>query len=310
MKNNICLSFFYREPLVDIDFALRLITILEEYEMLPTKYGISPSSKKVEITPGALQQLLFDLWPPFVEQHPITNTEFITLNWLKIYKTGPKYWGGITRNGGENAKFHSEIYFHIEGNKIKDYFLNKLNDFTQSLIDYAKCDLARVQFYSSQEIFQDRTGKQPQSILSFRQLAECLPDLYNITVWGKPYIEFFGKEKLLTSPCYKVEELPSGTIWMQLAPDVYNESGSWTAIKDVREKVKAHLNNKAFYDASLHKNITIFDLENDPVLRQKFLSGELIKELYKKNYKVPEFDLSEIRKPLILPEDNKPMGAA
>jgi hypothetical protein len=39
---------------------------------------------------------------------------------------------------------------------------------------------------------------------------------------------------------------------------------------------------------------------NDPALDKAFVTGELEKERYKMN-KIPKFDLSDIRKPLVIP---------
>jgi hypothetical protein len=119
--------------------------------------------------------------------------------------------------------------------------------------------------------------REPRVTLGSRSLSKNLPDLHNISVWGKSYIELFGKEKIINAPCYKVEELSSGVMWMQLSPDVYNEKGCWTALTDTREKIKAYLNNNAFFDPKLPHD-------------------------YK--YNIPKFDLSDIRKPLKISEES------
>lgn len=304
IKNTISICFFYREQLTDQGKGRELFEILSKYNFMPDKYGISPSPKKLPLNFEELDEFLNKEWIPYSELNAIKKEYFITLKWLYIYNSKqPNYWGTISRHGGESANFHSQISFHLEadGPKKSD-FASKLNELILSLLSYAKVDFARVQFYSAEEELASGQGKEPNTVLVSRQLSEqCLPDLYNISIWGKPYIEFFGHDKLLKSPCYKVEELSSGVIWMQLSPEVYTEKGCWSAITDVREKVKAYLNNNAFYDPSLYtRHITLRDLEKDPVLREKFLSAELDKERYKM-YKVPKFDLSDIRKPLKIP---------
>lgn len=299
-KNELVMSFIYRESFTDFDKGRELFEILMHSDFLPNKYSIWPTNKKEEFSYEKINVFLNEKWMPFNKYDPNKKCNAATIEWLYIYKTaGVKYWGDIMRNGGEDAKFQSQISFYIDAISLKE--ASKVKELVFNLLSYAKVDFARLQFYSGEEVFAGRRGEEPNSTLVARQLSEqCLPDLYNISIWGKPYIEFFGREKLMSAPCYKVEDLPSGDIWMQLAPHVYDEKGSWSAIKDVRAKVKAHLDNNAFYDPSLYKRqITIHDLEKDPILHEEFLSGELMKERYKV-YNVPKFDLSDIRKPLMV----------
>src|SRR5690349_21579133 len=41
-------------------------------------------------------------------------------------------------------------------------------------------------------------------VLSTHRLNESLPDLYWLTILGKPYIELFGRDRVLSSPAHKI----------------------------------------------------------------------------------------------------------
>lgn len=307
-KNTLAIDFFYNKQLVELNKGSELFELLNQHGFFPEKYSASCTlRKKKPLLSGELSEVLSKIWPPIY----MSVYDLWVLDYIDLYRnSAPKYWGHIYRdwvrnpadNDNNKAVFHSYISFDIEADTLKETLLERLKGLINSLIDYSIIDFARVQCYSAEEMEASSRQEQPNATLVSRQLSEqCLPDLYNISVWGKPYIEFFGRDKLLSAPCYKVEEMHPGLIWMQLSPDVYSEKGSWTTIKDVREKVKVYLNNNAFYDPKLHtRYITIQELEKDPVLREKFVSGELVNESYKKNYKVPQFDLTDIRKPLVM----------
>jgi len=51
-------------------------------------------------------------------------------------------------------------------------------------------------------------------------LKKCLPDIYWTTVFGKPYVELFSRERLLSCPAHRIKELDSGAIVVQLTPDL------------------------------------------------------------------------------------------
>jgi hypothetical protein len=74
--------------------------------------------------------------------------------------------------------------------------------------------------------------------------AERLPGIYWANFFGRPYIEFFGREKLLNTPCYEVREINNDLILLLTAeslngPEMVNHD-------EVVNQVKAYLNQNAF----------------------------------------------------------------
>ena len=75
-----------------------------------------------------------------------------------------------------------------------------------------------------------------------------LVDIYWMNLFGPPYVEFFGEEKLLTAPCYRRERLPDGGFLILTSPSPLLHDKPET--KKLETALKDHLNNDAFFDRS------------------------------------------------------------
>ncbi len=69
------------------------------------------------------------------------------------------------------------------------------------------------------------------------------PDLKWISIFGKPYIELFGRDQLLSAPCYKVHEFGENIIGLQLTESIFDDLSL-----EVRSAVKKHLGEEAFVE--------------------------------------------------------------
>ncbi len=67
-------------------------------------------------------------------------------------------------------------------------------------------------------------------------------------MFGKPYIELFGKERLLSAPAPFVKEISEDVISIMLSENPWDILDDYNAVNSVRQAVKQHLNNNAFYD--------------------------------------------------------------
>jgi hypothetical protein len=68
-----------------------------------------------------------------------------------------------------------------------------------------------------------------------------LPDILWVTLFGKPYIDLFGREKILSTPCYKVEEINHDLIWLQATENLFEPVPN-----EVKNAIKTHLGADAF----------------------------------------------------------------
>lgn len=69
------------------------------------------------------------------------------------------------------------------------------------------------------------------------------PELAWINYFGKPYIDLFGREKLLSAPCFRTFEIGEDLIGLQMTEDLFQPIPS-----DVRYAVKKHLGEDAFVE--------------------------------------------------------------
>ena len=78
-----------------------------------------------------------------------------------------------------------------------------------------------------------------------RDLEKCLPGVYWINIFGREYVDWFGRERLASVPCFRREELKDGSVLVQSAEDMhYFETEE--AIN--AEKIIDHLGRDAFFD--------------------------------------------------------------
>lgn len=69
------------------------------------------------------------------------------------------------------------------------------------------------------------------------------PELNWLVLFGEPYIDLFGRDKLLNTPCYKVEPIGDKVITLQLTDNVFEPIPS-----SVREPIKKYLGEDAFVE--------------------------------------------------------------
>lgn len=69
------------------------------------------------------------------------------------------------------------------------------------------------------------------------------PELAWINYFGKPYIDLFGREQLLSAPCFRTFEIGKDIIALQMTEDLFQPIPS-----DVRYAVKKHLGEDAFVE--------------------------------------------------------------
>ena len=74
--------------------------------------------------------------------------------------------------------------------------------------------------------------------------AERLPGIYWANFFGRPYIEFFGRNKLLATPCYEVREINDDLILLLTAESI--NAPQMIDSDDAVNQVKAYLNQNAF----------------------------------------------------------------
>ncbi|HEV2474607.1 MAG TPA: NTF2 fold immunity protein [Chthonomonadales bacterium] len=84
--------------------------------------------------------------------------------------------------------------------------------------------------------------------VSAHTILKSIPDLYWITVLGTPYVQIFGRDRLLSAPAYRVEELENGAFLLQLSEHPLDAEKDYEAVNRVRLALKQHLDCNVFFD--------------------------------------------------------------
>lgn len=89
---------------------------------------------------------------------------------------------------------------------------------------------------------------EPDRVKRARQgtMPYFLRDLYWGNVFGPPYVDLFGAERLLSARVAVVRELRPGYIYLQLTDDIADRAGQ----EMIKEEVKAHLGADCFHEAT------------------------------------------------------------
>lgn len=95
-----------------------------------------------------------------------------------------------------------------------------------------------------------------------------LPEIRWMNFYGKPYVEMFGKEKLLSAPCYKAEVITEDIISIQATEDLFKDIPD-----EVKSDIKMHLGEDAFVwrnkDAISYKDGKVPNFDFSGVLFKK-----------------------------------------
>ncbi len=96
--------------------------------------------------------------------------------------------------------------------------------------------------------FLNRSKTRKNLFVTTHILRKYVPDIYWTTLFGEPYVQLFSREKLLSAPAHRVEELENGSVVIQLTPDLNDTVTDEIAFESVRQAVRDHLDSDAIFD--------------------------------------------------------------
>jgi hypothetical protein len=131
------------------------------------------------------------------------------------------------------AKFN-EFSIYIRDKYLKDPV--KLDEVFRFCVDV--CEIISADYGFISHVVQER---RQSPVLT---PAERLPGVYWANLFGRPYIDFFGREKLLATPCHEVREISQDLIAVladdsPLSPQMLKDD-------EIVGGIKNYLNQKAF----------------------------------------------------------------
>ena len=87
-----------------------------------------------------------------------------------------------------------------------------------------------------------------------KELAQYIPDIYWATIFGPPYVQHFGRAKLLSAPAFIIRELSNGSIYLQISKSPLDLDTEITHLSVMRQAIKEHLNQNSFFDPAKSAN--------------------------------------------------------
>ena len=140
---------------------------------------------------------------------------------------------------------HSALY--ISG-KSKFVDVSRAVTFLNDLCSIALPDLSYIHLYTEEEL-----ETRPYEMCSpYRQgistqiVRKYIPDICWGTIFGPPYVDFFGRERMLSIPAYLVSEIADRVIYVQLSESLMDMKTQYGAVERTRQAVKDRLNRDAF----------------------------------------------------------------
>ncbi|PKA06455.1 hypothetical protein [Leptospira harrisiae] len=91
----------------------------------------------------------------------------------------------------------------------------------------------------------------PSLYISSFKIKKCIPNLFWFTIFGPTYVNFFGKAKIETIPCYKISKLSNKLYAIQLTKDILDLKNNFQEFDEIRNKAKKHLGLNAFFNPVL-----------------------------------------------------------
>lgn len=72
-------------------------------------------------------------------------------------------------------------------------------------------------------------------------LVKRLPDIPWASVYGELYISLFGRQRVLNAPFHRIEELPSGALWLEASASPFEQVS-----EEAKARIRQHLGEDAF----------------------------------------------------------------
>ena len=248
--------------------AVRLhCQLLPEY--MPNKWGwLEP---RTPFDPQQLQQLVFengnvdDVWWRRSDKPKATGS------WIKRYYLKNERNELLLTNAT-----HSSIRIHVKDTQFQEKLLHYLK--IASVENEADIGIIEsiAEAYESLAILNDYAPYGGTLTLTTHTLRNWLPDMPWAVVFGSPYVRMFGKEKLLTTPAYHVEEIGAEMVLIQLTPRMEDIHEKYDEVMQARALAKQHLGEACFFK---------------PELAYDYKSTKVSAEKTGKVFKVPEFVL-------------------
>lgn len=230
-------------------------------EYMPNKWDVTEPIKQI-FDPNHLEQLIY----------PNGNTDNIW--WRRTEKPkatgswGVRWGSSLGLSKSTHATIDISVHESTQQDKLIQYMkaasvLNEADiSALDSNVDKGK-ELAKF-VYHLPTGYTSTTSIFAGINLSTHVLRHWLPDMPWAVVLGSAYVRMFGKERLLTCPAYKVEDIGPEMVFIQLTSNIEDIYKKYDEVIQARALAKKHLGEECFlkpelaydYKTSASTNVT------------------------------------------------------
>jgi hypothetical protein len=191
----------------------------------------------------------YDLYEPLKRRYDSSCIEDVASLWMN-YEVNDRYTqnnekiaaGQVLMQRTKGHYLNCSIFWEKSSEETFNFISYTIGiDFLKKDDNYSKfMELCKKLIDTIEPVYGDITNENFLGHTQALELKLRLPDIHWGLILGKPYIEMFTKEKILSCPCNKITELNSSVL-IETTDNVYKEISN-----EVREKIKYHLGENAF----------------------------------------------------------------
>lgn len=241
-------------------------------EYMPMKWGWYEPLKQ-DFDPNQLESLLYKTGQTDNVWWKRTGKNKAEGSWGKRWKSKVDYLQDT----------HATIQLDIYESTLQNKLLSHLKAVcVKSIGDFAFLD-SLSECYKSEALASHYSPSGGYLFTTTHTLRHWLPDMPWTFVFGPAYVRLFGKERLLTCPAYKVEDIGDEVVFIQLTENMADIHEKYEEVMQARALAKKHLGEECFFKPEL-----AYDYKNSMWNK---LTTEEIEAKRGKVFKVPEFEL-------------------
>lgn len=169
-------------------------------------------------------------------------------SWMKRWKSSVDYLGDT------HASITASVYTSFLQHKLLTY----LKAASQQLdADFGLIDSIAEPYFDfalASQLTKWANKEKPTTwhiFVTTHMLRHWLPDMPWAVVFGPAYVRMFGKEKLMSTPAFCVEDLGKEMVFIQLTPQMDDIHEQFEMVMAARAKAKRHLGEDAFFRTEL-----------------------------------------------------------
>jgi hypothetical protein len=199
----------------------------------------------------------FGNWEPIDRPFDSRHIETVLQAWkwpfFAVKKT-PEVDVSIMMRKGAQQRLHATWIFRLDAKATSQA---KLVEFLKVASVVLRADFGCLHLLTPAELERGRASKIVSALnkqatklrfmVASRDLQERIPDLFWATVFGSPYLQMFGLDRLLSAPAYSTESLSNEVVLLQLTEKLSDVELHPDNFKEARSRIKAHLGQEAFF---------------------------------------------------------------